>query len=374
VVGAGLLIATFWNLLFSDAGFQRDHVLVVTADLRSANYPMTRWSAVYQEMLDRLRSIPGVRSASVSEITPVCHCRLAFEVVVDGYTPKSRGDGIASFNDVSDRYFETIGTPILSGRDFNSHDTATSMKVAIVNQFTARKYFGARNPLGQHFRTRDGDTVSGPIEIVGVVKDAKYGSLRDEPSPFVFIPWSQSGVPGVLTAFQLRSAGGPTGLIPGVKSAIGGINPDVSITFQTLAAKLDESTEREAVLAALSSLFGALALLLATVGLYGVTSYNIARRRGEIGIRMALGAARSRVLRMVLGEVAILIGMGLAIGFGAALATTRLIASFLYGLQPQNPWIFGLAATLLTIVAAIAGYVPARRASRLDPMGALREE
>jgi putative ABC transport system permease protein len=374
VVSAGLLIGTFWKLLFGNAGFERDHVLLVTADLRSANYPMTRWSAVYREMLDRLRLIPGVRSASVSEITPVCHCRIAFELVVDGYTPKSPTDAMASFNEVSDRYFQTIGTPILSGRDFNSHDTATSMKVAIISQFMARKYFGARNPLGQHFRTRDGGTVSGPIEIVGVVKDEKYGSLRDEPSPFVFLPWSQSGVPGVLTAFQLRSMADPTTLIPGVKSAIGGINPDVSITFQTLAAKLDDSTEREGVLAALSGMFGALALLLATVGLYGVTSYNIVRRRGEIGIRMALGAARSRVLRMVLGEVAILIGIGLAIGLGAAFAATRLIASFLYGFQPHNPWIFGLAAILLTMVAGIAGYIPARRASRLDPIGAIREE
>jgi len=375
VVGAGLMLATFSKLVFGDPGFERDHVLLVTTDLRSATYPMERWSAVYREMLDQLRIIPGVRSASVSEITPVCHCRWAIEVVVDGYTPKSHDDAMASYNHVSDRYFETIGTPFIAGRDFNNHDTATSTKVAIISESMAQKYFGATNPLGRDFRTRDGNTVSGPIEIVGVVKDAKYGSLRDEPSPFVFIPWSQSGVPGVLTAFQLQSAAGvPTTLIPGVKSTIGGINPDVSIAFKTLDAKLNESIEREGVLAALSGLFGTLALLLATVGLYGVTSYNMARRRSEIGIRMALGAEHSRVLRMVLGEVAILIGIGLAIGFGAALATTQLVASFLYGLQPNDPCTLGGSAALLAIVAAIAGYLPARRASRLNPMTALREE
>jgi len=237
-----------------------------------------------------------------------------------------------------------------------------------------RKYFGGTNPLGQHFRTRDGNTVSDPIEIVGVVQDAKYGSLRDEPSPFFFIPWSQSDMPSPLTAFQLRSADAPTALIPGVKSAIGGFNPDVSIAFKTLTAKLDESIEREGVLAALSGLFGVLALLLATIGLYGVMSYNMARRRCEIGIRLALGAESSRVLRMVLGEIAILIGIGLTIGFGAALTTTRLVAGFLYGLQPNDPWTLGVAASVLAMVAAIAGYLPARRASRLDPMTALREE
>ena len=177
----------------------------------------------------------------------------------------------------------------------------------------AQKYFGAANPLGQHFRIRDGrgpqfawSITGGPVEIVGVVKDAKYGSLRDEPSPFVFIPWSQGGVPGPLTSFELRPAGGaPTALISGVKSAIGNVNRDVSIEFETLAAKVDDSILRERLLATLSGFFGGLALLLATIGLYGVMSYNVARRRNEIGIRMALGAEQSRVLRMVLGEVAI---------------------------------------------------------------------
>jgi putative ABC transport system permease protein len=207
------------------------------------------------------------------------------------------------------------------------------------------------------------------------VKDAKYGTLRDDPSPFVFIPWSQGGVPGPLTSFEIRTAAGaPTSLISGVKSAIARVNRDVSIEFKTLAAKVDDSIQREKLLATLSGFFGALALLLATIGLYGVMSYNVARRRNEIGIRMALGAQQSRVLRMVLGEVAILIGIGLAVGFGAALATTRLVATFLYGLQPNDPWTLGLAAVVLAGVALMAGYLPARRASKLDSMTALREE
>ena len=375
VVGAGLMLSTFWKLISLDAGFERDHVLLVNVDLRSGNYPAERWSAVYQEMLDQLRTIPGFRSASVSSITPVCHCRWAGEVVVEGYTPKSREDAMASFNNVSDGYFETVGTSIVGGRDFNSHDTSTSTKVAIVSQSMAQKYFGAANPLGRHFRVQDGNLPSVPVEIVGIVKDAKYGSLRDEPSPFAFIPWSQGGAPGPLTGFELRTtAGAPTALISGVKSAIARVNPDVSIEFKTLAVKVDDSIQRETLLATLSGFFGALALLLATIGLYGVMSYNVARRRNEIGIRLALGAEQSRMLRMVLSEVAILIAIGLMVGFVAALATTRLVASFLYGLQPNDPWTLGIAAAMLAMVAAIAGYLPARRASRLDPMTALREE
>jgi predicted permease len=369
------MLSTFWKLISLDAGFERDHVLLVNVDLRSGNYPAERWSAVYQEMLDQLRTIPGLRSASVSSITPVCHCRWAGEVVVEGYTPKSHEDAMASFNNVSDEYFETVGTSIVGGRDFNSHDTSTSTKVTIVSQSMAQKYFGAANPLGRHFRLQDGNIPSGPVEIVGIVKDAKYGSLRDEPSPFAFIPWSQGGAPGPLTGFELRTAAGaPTALISGVKSAIARVNPDVSIEFKTLAVKVDDSIQRETLLATLSGFFGALALLLATIGLYGVMSYNVERRHNEIGIRLALGAEPSRVLRMVLAEVAILIAIGLMVGFGAALATTRLVASFLYGLQPNDPWTLGIAAAMLAMVAAIAGYLPARRASRLDPMTALRQE
>lgn len=375
VVGAGLMLSTFWKLISLDAGFERDRVLLVTVDLRNGNDPMDRWSAVYQQMLDQLRTIPGVSAASVSSITPVCHCRWAGEVVVEGYTPKSRDDAMASFNNVSDRYFETVGTSLVGGRDFNNRDTLTSPKVAIVSKSFAQKYFSASSPLGQRFRLRDGNTLNDPIEIVGIVKDAKYGSLRDDPSPFVFIPWSQGGAPGPLTGFELRAAAGPpTALIPGVKSAIARMNPNVSIEFKTLAAKVDDSIEREKLLATLSGFFGALALLLATIGLYGVMSYNVARRRNEIGIRMALGAEQSRVLRMVLGEVAALIAIGLAAGVGAALAATRFVASFLYGLQPNDPWTLGIGAAILAMVAAIAGYLPARRASRLDPMTALRDE
>jgi putative ABC transport system permease protein len=207
------------------------------------------------------------------------------------------------------------------------------------------------------------------------VKDARYSSLRDDPSPFVFIPWTQGGAAGPLTSFELRAiAGAPTALIPGVKSAIAYVNPNVSIEFQTLAAKTGDSISRERLLAALSGFFGGLALLLASIGLYGVMSYNITRRRNEIGIRIALGAEPTRVLRMIMGEVSILVGGGIAIGLGLTIATTRLVRSLLYGLTPNDPLTLALAMAILVSVALLAGYLQARRAAGLDPIAALREE
>jgi predicted permease len=296
-------------------------------------------------------------------------------VLVEGYTPKSSEDALASFNSVSDRYFETVGTPMVAGRDFKRYDTASSTKVAIISKSLARKFFGVKNPIGQHFRIREGGVAGGLVEIVGIVNDAKYSSLRDEISPFVFLPWSQGGVPGPLTSFALRAASGVPGeLVPAVKSALSAVNPDISINFQTLAAKVNDSIAREKLLATLSGVFGALALLLASIGLYGVMSHNVARRRNEIGIRMALGAHPSRVLRMVLGEAAVLIGIGAAVVLAAAIGTTRFVASFLYGMNANDPWTLTVAAAVLILVAAVSGFLPARRAARLDPMDALREE
>src|SRR3981081_852910 len=200
-------------------------------------------------------------------------------------------------------------------------------------------------------------------EIVGMLKDSKYGSLREEILPTAFVAANQDMTP-MWYQFELRAAGLPSALISGAKSAIAEVNRDVSLQFKTLALQVDESLARERLLATLSGFFGALALALAMIGLYGVMSYNVTRRRNEIGIRMALGAEQSRVLRMVLGEVAMLIGIGLAVGLAVTLATTRFVSSFLYGLTPNDPSTLGSAAVVLAIVALVAGYLPARRASR----------
>jgi predicted permease len=361
VVGAGLMLSTFWKLNSQDMGFNRQNVLLVRVDIRNANYPLDQRAGAYRRMLERVRRIPGVSSASISGLTPISRSSWTETVSVDDITASS------AYNSVSSQYFETLGTPFILGRDFNSHDTPQSTPVAIVNEAFVKKFFGSQNPIGKTYRWKQFDA---PIEIVGVVKDSKYYSLR-EPVPPTFFRLEHQLPSRFFAVLELRAG---TNLIPAVKAAMEEVNRDITLNFNTFSTQIDESLTREKLLATLSGFFGGLALLLATIGLYGVMSYNVARRRNEIGIRMALGAEQSRVLRMVLSEVATLVFIGLGLGFAAALATTRFAQSFLYGLTPNDPWVLGSAAAMLAFVATVAGYLPARRASRLDPMTALREE
>ncbi len=375
VVVAGLMLSTFSTLGSLDPGFQRNGVLLMSADFRNGNYAPERRLPVFQEMLEKLRAIPGVQSASASNITPISLAWWRDELVIEGLAARSRDDATVYFNQVSSAFFETLGIGMIAGRDFDGRDTPTSPRVAIVNQALVKKYFREANPLGKYFRIQDGNGLGDPIEIVGIVKDSKYGSLRDEIPPTAYIAWSQEPRPLPLTNYELRVASGAAAsLIPAVTSAIKEINPSLSVEFTTLAGQVDDSISREKLLAMLSGLFGALALFLAAIGLYGLMSYNVASRRNELGVRMALGADPTRVMRMVLGEIAILIGTGLALGIAAAAATTRYVASFLYGVTPTDPLILSLAAVVLAGVSFAAGYFPARRASRLDPLHSLREE
>lgn len=375
VVSAGLLLSTFWKLAWLDPGFERDRVLLASVDLHNGRDAKERRPATYGKMLDNLRALPGVDSAAASDIAPMCGCAYRNELVIEGGAPGSPGNALANLNRVSDRYFETLGIPFVAGRDFDGHDTPASRKVAVINQTLARQYFGAANPLGRRYRIRAAGALSDPVEIVGVVKDSKYAALRERIPPTAYSAWSQNPAPDPLMNFELRAAGGaPAALSASVQAAIGEVDPGVSQQFTTLSAKVDESIARERLLAALAGLFGAIALLLAAIGLYGIMSYSVTRRRNEIGIRMALGADPARVRKMVMSEAALLIAIGLVVGLGAALATTRLVASFLYGLTPNDPLVLSLAAGVLASVAIVAGYLPARRASRQNPLVALREE
>jgi predicted permease len=373
LVGAGLMLKTFAKLARLDTGFDKNQVLLIRVDPRYASVPLDRRLSLYQELQQRLAVIPGVRSASFADITPVSGSDSNQIVHVEGYLPKSRKDMVAWINSISPGFFVTMQTPFIAGRDFNEHDTLHAPLVAVINESMANKFFGSPlSAVGKTFRN-GWNEISGPIQIVGVVKDTKYTSLRAEGEAIAYYPLSK--LPPMRWAnFVLRANEPAASLIPSVKAAVDEVNHAITLQFRTLALQVDESLGRERLLATLSGFFGALALALAVIGLYGVMSYNLARRRNEIGIRMALGAEQARVLRMVLGEVAILIVAGLALGLAGAVSSTRLLASFLYRLEPNDPTTLVTAGVVLAVSAVVAGLLPARRAANLDPMTALREE
>jgi predicted permease len=372
VVAAGLLLGTFRSLWIMDSGFDRSDILLATVDLPDEEDTVERQRIVYGEMIEQLRTIPGVSAASASQITPVGRMTWNDALLVDGFTPSSVQDGIALMNEVMDGFFETLGTRILAGRGFDERDVRGSPRVAIVNQKLANHFFGTTDVIGREFRIAN---ESSPFyQVIGVVENAKYESLREEPQPIAYLPWSQSEERAFSMTFALRGPAGTAALADAVEEIARRADPSMSLTFNTLQRQIADSLTRERVLALLSAFFGALALLLAMIGLYGTMAYNVARRRNEIGIRMALGSVRSRVLRMVLGEASWLIGIGLSFGAVLAYAGTRLVASFLYGLSPHDATTFVASAVLLGCAGLAACALPAWRASRVEPMSALREE
>jgi predicted permease len=372
LIGAGLMLKTFAKLATLDTGFDKKQVLLIRVDPRYASVPPDRRLPLYRELQLRLAAVPGVRSASFADITPVSGSSSYQVVHVDGHMAKSPKASVVWINSISPGFFVTMATPFIAGRDFDAHDTLQAPLVAVVNESMANKFFGSpRDAVGETFR--QGNENSSPIQIVGVVKDAKYRSLRAAGEAIAYYPLSQ--LPPMRWAnFLLRANGPAASLIPSVKAAVDEVNHDITLQFRTLSVQLDESLGRERLLATLSGFFGALALALAVIGLYGVISYNVAQRRNEIGIRMALGAEQARVLRMVLGEVAILLVAGLALGLAVAVFSTRLLASFLYRVEPNDPTTLVTACVVLAVSAVVAGLLPALRAANLDPMTALREE
>ncbi|HMC57358.1 MAG TPA: ABC transporter permease [Gemmatimonadaceae bacterium] len=374
LVGAALLIGSLRNLSTVNPGFTPRGVIIT-----SVAFPSTkggerqRMTALRSDLLDRVRHLPGVRAASASDLTPISCCSWNDEIYVNGYTPKSDMDAIAWMNRVSDGYFTTMATKLLAGRDFDASDVLGGPTAAIVNQSFAKKFFGTTSPLGKQFRTKQGDTFSDPYNIIGVVEDAKYRSLREDDSQTAYLAASQELARGNIT-LEVRGEGDPLLLVPALKTAVAEMSRAATVSFVPLETQVAQSLQRERVLAVLSGLFGAVALALAMLGLYGVMSYTVARRRNEIGVRIALGADRSRVLGMVLGDVARVVAVGLVIGAAGAIASGKLVTSFLFGLTPTEPWVMALATGVLAVVALASGLAPALRATRVDPVSALRED
>jgi putative ABC transport system permease protein len=373
LVGALLFVGSLRNLSTLDPGFRENGLLITGVDISRINFSPGRRAALYQELLTRLRAIPGVEATASASIVQISGSGWNDSIEILGQHTQERM--VPWFDRVSPGYFRTMGTSLLAGRDFDDRDTPSAPEVAIVNQEFSRKFLGRGNPIGRSFRVLVGPGEPQHVcQIVGLVKNSKYQSLREDFKPLAFVAESQNKEPGLGVTFMVRSALPLGSLMTAVKKTVLDENSEISLRFQVFTTQVQDSLLRERLMATLSGFFGFLAVTLATVGLYGVISYMVARRRNEIGIRIALGANRGNVLSLVLREAGLLLAAGLVIGIGLALAVGRAASSMLFGLQPSDPMTIGASVAGLAVVAIAASLLPAMRAARVEPMVALREE
>ncbi|MGB6481907.1 MAG: ABC transporter permease [Candidatus Acidiferrales bacterium] len=374
LVAAGLLLRSFAKLATLDPGFDRKNVLIVYTQLWPA-VPRDRRPATLDQIENRLRALPGVLSASRSSETPAETGYGQHDVHTEWSKGFTDAQSLSMSVNVSHEYFGTLRMQFLEGRNFNSGDTSTSPAVAIIDQTAARRFFPGLDPVGKTFWI---DGVPGrtgpPIEVVGVVRNAKYTSLREEIHPTVFFPATQAPDLLVANAFELRTAVRPTALISSVQAAIASVNSGITLEFHTLAQQVSDSMVQERLLAQLSGFFGSLALLLVSIGLYGTVSYLVAQRQREFGIRMALGAEPGSILRLIMRDVFSVVAIGLLAGIAMSLAATRLLQQLLFRIGPRDAVTLVIAVAALLIVALVAAYLPGRRATKINPMEALRHE
>jgi putative ABC transport system permease protein len=370
VMAALLFSGTLRNLVRADAGMRTDGVLVANFDMRRAGIPADRLLDAQQAFIERVSAIPGVAAVSSAGIVPLSGSGWNQTLIVDNEPRKP----YPNINSVGPRFFEILQTPLVAGRLFDARDTLGAPRVAIVNEAFARAYYQTPAPLGREFRfdTPPGEPIT-TYRIVGVVKNTKYSTVRDDFGPIAYLADTQEGRPGSSLSLLVRGDG-RLAVAPALTEAARATHPDILVSYQTLDDQIHASLVRERLMATLSGFFGGLAGLLAGVGLYGVMSYLVARRRFEIGLRMALGATRRRVVWMVLRESSWLVGFGLVLGIGLAIATTRASHALLFEVRPADPRLLAASAAGLALVAACASLWPARRASLVDPTRALRND
>ena len=376
LTGAGLFARSLIKLQNEDVGFDRNNVLLLGIDPRLAGYKPNQLATLYQQVVERLSSLPQVRNVSMATYAPMSGTSRTSSIEITGYTKQPDEDLVVQDILAGPKYAETLGMPLLRGREIEVRDTVAAPRIAVVNSTFAERYFKDQNPIGRTF-TFDDDTDGGAtIEIVGVVGDIKSDDAREKPEATVYRPILQIPEQGAFSCtIHIRTLSDPTPLTPQVRQMINQIDDKLPIFgITTLNEQLRDNLNQERLIAQLVSFFGALALMLACIGLYGVMAHGVARRTSEIGIRMALGARGGNIAWMILRETLYLVLAGLVLGVPAALIGARLISTQLFGLSPTDPLTLIGAAIVLAMVAMLAGYLPARRASRINPLNALRYE
>ena len=374
IVGAGLFMRTFASLAALNLGFDRDRILTVGVSLQTITSDDGVRRALYQRVLDAARAVPGVESASLSAIVPVSGSMWKTTIQNPpglSLTERQRGMDI---NHVSPDWFRTYGTPIVAGRDVGDRDTHDAPPVALINDTAARRFFPGRSPIGQTIRQVGDKPTTPPIEIVGLVRDAAYGGLREPVPPTMYRPSVQEEKAESATNLSVRAAhGSPALLSRAVSSALGSVNPNLALTFRPLADQIKASYIQERLLAMLSGFFGGVALLLSGLGLYGVMSYAVTRRRTEIGIRLALGASPHGIIRLVLRRVAVLVLAGVIVGATLSLWLAKFVGTLLFNMPARDPATLTGAIVVLAGIGVLASSLPAWRASRIDPTTVLRD-
>jgi predicted permease len=384
LIGAGLFLRTLMNLRDLGPGFRTEQLITFDVDPALNGYKVEPTKTYYRDLNARLSSIPGVTSVGMASMRILEGGEWDSSMTVEGYQAKEGESPQPYMNMITPNYFATMDVPLVQGRDFTTRDTVsvkhdpegrfTVPTVVIINQSFAKKYLQGRDPVGRHIGFGGDPGTKTDMEVIGVVKDIKYTSVRDEIPPQAFIPVYASDQVGGMTVY-VRSSGDSKQVMASMRTVVRTLDPNVPLyDVRTEDEQLDNSLRNERLIASLCSVFGFLATLLAVVGLYGVMAYTVSRRTREIGIRVALGAARSSVIGMVMREVLFLIGLGVFIGVPLAIGLSFLVRSQLFGLVPHDPATLTMASILLALVAALAGFIPAMRASRVDPMRALRYE